>query len=122
MGVYRNGYVYANVLGGLTSPLTTTGNSGAIQIYETSEADNLSILLNVTAVSGTTPSMTVSVQWSNDGVTFADNDGTADTLAAITAAKATVKQFPVKGAFFRVVYTITGTTPSFTLTASARLQ
>ena len=70
-------------------------------------------------MTGTTPSMTVSVQWSNDGVNFSDNDSAVDAFGAITAAKNTVKQFPIKGRWFRVVYTITGTTPSFTLTASA---
>jgi hypothetical protein len=76
----------------------------------------LSVQLNITAVTGTTPSLTVEVQWSSDGVTFASAE-TADTFTAITVAKAVVKQFPVKGQFARLKYTITGTTPSFRIDA-----
>lgn len=95
---------------------TTTGNSGAVA---TPAGANLAVLVNVTAVAGTTPSMTLSVEWSHDGGnTFAQAD-TADTFTAITAAGAKVKAFPVKGEHFRLVWTITGTTPSFTFAASA---
>lgn len=74
----------------------------------------LAVLVDVTAVSGTTPSMTVSVEWSQDGgTTFAQADP-ADTMTAITATGTKAKNFVVKGSTFRVVWTITGTTPSFT--------
>lgn len=79
---------------------------------------NLSVLLSVTAATGTTPSLTVEVQWSNDGTTYA-SAATPDTFTAITAAGAVVKQFPIKGRFARLKYTVTGTTPSFTFDANA---
>lgn len=81
------------------------------------DPNNLAVLLNVTAATGTSPSLTVEVQWSNDGTTFA-SAATPDTFTAITATGAVVKSFPVKGRFCRLKYTITGTTPSFTLTAT----
>lgn len=92
---------------------TATASSAGVPLTN-DVGEYVSLFVNCTAVSGTSPSMTLSVQWSNDGVTWADADGTADTFAAITAAKNTVKQFIVKGPLYRVTYTITGTTPSFT--------
>lgn len=93
---------------------TTSGNSGAIP---TGKGLNLHVLVAVTAVSGTTPSATFTVEWSHDGTTFAPN-GTSDAFAAITAAGNVSQTFPVRAPFFRLVWTITGTTPSFTFSAS----
>lgn len=78
---------------------------------------NLSVLLDVTGVTGTSPSLTVEVQWSNDGTNFA-SAATPDTFTAITANGNVVKQFAAKGRFARLNYTVTGTTPSFTVTAT----
>lgn len=94
---------------------TTSGNSGAFDADE----KVLNLLVNVTAASGVSPSLALSVLWSNNGTDFHDADGTADTFAAITAATKKVKQFVVKGAYYRVDWAITGTTPSFTFAVSA---
>lgn len=77
---------------------------------------DLNILVNVTAVSGTSPSCTFSIEWSPDGVTFGQGDP-ADVFTAITAGAVKAKQFAVKMPFFRLVWTISGTTPSFTFVA-----
>lgn len=90
---------------------TATGNSGAMQLGDQSVLD---LEVNVTAVSGTSPSMTLSVQWSNDGTNFGAPDGTPDAFAAITAAGTVEKQITVKGLYCQIVWTITGTSPSFT--------
>lgn len=98
---------------------TETGNSGSIQVPPGSP--NLALLVDVTAQSGVTPTLDFSVEWSNDGTTFAAAD-TADTFAQITGAQVPrqrAKSFAVKGKRFRVVWTIAGTTPSFTFSASA---
>lgn len=95
---------------------TSTGQTGAFAIGDDLAGGlggHLNLILNVTAVSGTTPSMTCSVQWSVDGTTWA-TPSPADAFAAVTATGAVVQQFAVKAPFYRVVYTITGTTPSFT--------
>lgn len=93
---------------------TTTGNSGAsVPIGILTRSTNLSILVNCTAVSGTTPSLTLSVEWSHDGTTFAPAE-TADAFTAMTTTGSKVKTFTIKGDYYRVVWTITGTTPSFT--------
>jgi hypothetical protein len=93
---------------------TTSGNSGAL--YAGPNANQVDILLLVTAASGTTPSMTVSVEWSVNGTTFAPAE-TPDAFTAVTTAISKAKQFAVKAPYFRIVWTITGTTPSFTFSA-----
>lgn len=84
--------------------------------FDEGNNDYLSVLLDVTAVSGTSPSMTVNVEWSHDGVTWFAADP-VDAFTAITAAGKKVKQFAVKGLYGRLNCTISGTTPSFTFAA-----
>lgn len=95
---------------------TTSGQSSAITpggVAPSSQSDTIALAVDVTAASGTTPSMTVSVEWSFDGTSFFVAD-TADAFTAITTTKKVVKLFDVKAPQYRVVWTITGTTPSFT--------
>lgn len=94
---------------------TASGNSGPLTIGYSPV--NLEVI--VSAVSGTTPSMTLAVQWSDDGVNFAPVDTTPDTFAAITGVSNEMKQLQVKGPYMQVVWTITGTTPSFTFSVVA---
>ena len=98
-----------------SSAKTVSGNSGSIKAPN---GPQVAILAAVSAVSGTTPSMTLSVEWSNDGSNFVPADA-ADTFTAITATPGAAKSFAAKGEFFRLVWTITGTTPSFTFAATA---
>jgi hypothetical protein len=100
-----------------TSAARTVSNNGTSTRVPL-DSLSLAVTLNVTAVSGTTPSLTLSVEWSQDGATFAQADP-PDVFTAVSAAGARVKKFDVKGEFFRIVYAITGTTPSFTFTATA---
>jgi len=108
----------------VSGPAVTANGNSAIQDLSQSRAvgedspdlNNLSVILNVTAVSGTTPSLTVEVQWSNDGTTFV-SAGTPDTFTAITAAGTAQKSMTVKGRYVRLKYTVSGTTPSFTFDA-----
>ena len=80
-------------------------------------ASGLTVLVAVTAVSGTTPTLDLKVQWSFDGVAFSDAE-TPDSFTQIIGVKSVVKQFTAKGPFYRLVYTVGGTTPSFTFSAS----
>lgn len=100
---------------------TTTTNSAA---QATGNADNANILIDVTAVSGTTPTLTVEVQWSHDGTTwFSGGAGvSADATASITAVGKLVRTFPVRAPFMRVQASIAGTTPSFTFAVHVYLQ
>jgi hypothetical protein len=95
---------------------TTTGNSGPRTVPEA--GSQLSLWVNVTATAGT-PTLDLTVEWSDDGgTTFASAD-TSDAFMQITAAKVTVKQFAVRAPIYRVVWTVGGTTPSFTFSVSA---
>lgn len=91
---------------------TVTGNSGAIGVG--SGAATIELEVEVTAASGTSPSMTLSVLWSEDGVNFGNPDGSSDAFTAITAATNVVKNLTVRAPYMEIVWTITGTTPSFT--------
>lgn len=108
---------------GVTNPVTVTGNSAPVELANIAHSErdpaplNLSVLIQATAVSGTTPSLTAEVVWSHDGTNFFSS-ATPDTFTAITATGGVVKQFTVKGRFARVNWTVTGTTPSFTLNVS----
>lgn len=95
-----------------SSAKTATGNSAA-GIAITDPGSQIALLVNVSAVSGTTPTLDLKVQWSHDNATWADAD-VGDAFAQITAAKVTVKLFPRRGPYFRLFWTIGGTTPSFT--------
>jgi hypothetical protein len=90
---------------------TTSGNSGVINPSGDGETINFNV--RVTAASGTSPSLALSVEWSNDATNFAVPE-TADTFTAITTTVERVKTFERKAKFYRLVWTITGTTPSFT--------
>lgn len=90
---------------------TTSGVTGATAV----QGHRVSCLVGVSAVSGTTPSMTVSLEWSNDGNTWYTGDP-ADVMTAITTAVNKTKDFVTRGQFVRASYVITGTTPSFTFT------
>lgn len=93
--------------------------SGTATVDAASEYDSVDIYLDVTAVSGTSPSMTVTYQTSMDGGTTWF-DVTAG--AAITAAGKQAINVSRPGAMGRISYAITGTTPSFTFSAIAQLR
>lgn len=103
---------------GSTVTVSGNGTSAPLITVQAGRFDPavLSVQLNVTAVTGTTPSLTVEVQWSSDGVSWASAE-TPDVFTAITAAKSVVKQFPAKGQYARLKYTVSGTTPSFRVDA-----
>ena len=101
----------------ISAARTASGNSGAIKADI--GARNLSVLVDVTAASGTVPTLDTTIEWSFDGTNFAVVDGTQDLLAQVTAAAKKVKTFTVRAQWYRIVWTITGTTPSFTFAVSA---
>lgn len=91
---------------------TTSDNSGVIGLFDRGEV--VSLLIDVTAASGTGPTLDLEVEWSQDGgTTFAKADP-PDSFAQITAVKKVTEQFQAKGDMYRVVWTIGGTGPSFT--------
>lgn len=106
-----------NKIGVLASAArTSNGNSGAIS-GET--GDFIGIQVDVTAASGTAPTLLIGLQWSMDGVAWAVTDPTAEVFTSITGTTSLVRNFSVKAPQYRVIYTIAGTTPSFTFSVSS---
>lgn len=103
---------------------TTSGNSGLIGGY--GPIANLRVQLNVTAASGTTPSLTVVLE---DSVDDGANWNTVDTFAAKTTTGREVRDIGTHtaapklfGDTIRISWTISGTTPSFTFEVRAFAQ
>lgn len=93
---------------------TTSGNSGTISGFNPSRP--LRVQLNVTAASGTTPSMAVTVEDTLDGSNF----NTIGSFTAKTAVSREVVNIAVPfSPSIRVSWAITGTTPSFTFSVVA---
>ena len=106
---------YAPVIQILTSAAqAASGSSAPRTIPVEPEYGTLNLQVNLTALTGgTTPAVTVAVQWSHQGTTWADASP-VDAFTAISAAKNVVQQFKVKGPFVRVTWTSTGIPTSVT--------
>src|SRR5262245_15758513 len=76
------------------------------------------VLLDITAVSGTTPSLTVTAETSADGTTWF----THTAFTAKTATGRDILKLGNLGSFVRMSYTISGTTPSFTFSVLLDLK
>lgn len=104
-----------------TRTVTSTGN-GTVTGLGNVQDSQITLLFSATAVSGTTPSLTLSVEWSPDGgVTWFPAE-TPDAFTAITAVGNRCKTFTVKSPQFRLAWLVSGTTPSFTFTVTAAYQ
>jgi hypothetical protein len=87
---------------------TTSGNGdGSSAAAEFREGN---VLLDITAVSGTSPSLTATIETSADG----SNWFAHTAFSAKTAAGKDVLKLANLGSYVRVSYTISGTSPSFT--------
>lgn len=85
--------------------------SGSQVIPGLADFDRLRIQLNVTAASGTTPTLDVVVEDTVDGTNF----NTIGTFAQkVTTGREVISVVGLIGARVRVRWTIAGTTPSFT--------
>lgn len=81
-----------------------------------SSATWISVILNVTEVTGTDPSVVFSIQWSIDGGTWADG---GDYFPPITEPTCVVQRFQGKAPYWRCVVEVSGTdSPTFTGTAN----
>ncbi len=93
---------------------TTSSTSAALSGYGASTT--LRVQVDVTAASGTAPTLDVVIQDSLDGTTF----NTIGTFAQKTAASREVINITVPfSETLRVSWTVTGTTPSFTFAVVA---
>jgi len=100
---------------------TTTGNGTALQLGAISATQKLYAVLNVLSITGTTPSLTVAVQSNVDNTFGAPT--TRGTFTAVTttvgAPAMIVVSGPVTDTWWRVTWTIAGTSPSYLFAAAA---
>ena len=101
-----------------TAARTSTGNGTAIdlQLFD----GDLELILDSAAGTGTTPTMTVSVESSDtSGGVYTAISGAAFTQVTTTASQqAIVISKDEARRFIRIVHTIGGTTPSFTFSVN----
>ena len=92
---------------------TSSSQTGAIDV---SDADEMSIFLNVSAASGTSETLDIVIQDSPDGEVWHDKESFTQATGVTTEAKR-ITNF---GNLIRVKYTIGGTdTPTFTFDVKA---
>ena len=95
--------------------VTTTGNTATVdrRLYDIRyDSAQTVVLVDVTAASGTTPSVTFSFQGVVNGIAF-----TLGSCSAITVVSQCVLQVASGTTNVRMSYVISGTTPSFTYSA-----
>lgn len=94
--------------------ITAAGNTAALSLDNHAMGTGLYAQVNITARSGTAPSLTVNIQQSPDGVSWT----TTDTFTAITNVGVSDRAVEVRAEHARLSWTVTGTTPSFTSTVA----
>ena len=93
------------VSGGTTQTTSTDGSPVWVGAHDTARLD-----LDITAKSGTTPSLTVAIQSSPDGSTWT----TVASFSAASTVSTQHKVFSGLDQWVRASTTISGTSPSFT--------
>jgi len=104
---------FANVTGAPMFPLQTQTATATGDIFEVGDRLGLRLTLNVTAASGTTPTLDVIVETSDDP-TFATNARTLMTFTQKTTTGTQRLSAAGMDRYIRPKATIGGTTPSFT--------
>lgn len=108
-------FVYTESSGPLFAAQSAVTGSGNTASHEVGGRSTARLTLNVTAATGTTPSLTVNVQTSNDGTTWT----TVASFPSATAAGSSAKVFGPLDRFVRAQWAApTGTTPSFNFNIS----
>ncbi len=100
------------------------GNSATVPIAPTDwrkeigprAQTELVLFLDVTAHSGTSPTLDITVEWSMDDTKFAVPAAAQAFAQVLEVDLAQVLVVPVLGSSYRLVYDIEGTTPSYTFT------
>ena len=97
---------------------SSSSNSGSQTV---TNANKLNLWLNTTVITGTLPTLDLSVEWSMDGTTWL-NQAVADTLVQVLAITGSqFISFAVKAPFYRVKWVLAGTNPNYTFSVSTFL-
>lgn len=99
------------VLNDGSTPLTATGNGTSFDLGST--INELTVEAIVTAVSGTSPTLALKIQGSDDASTWVD----IVYFPSITAVGTYRRKLHANYRYFREVHTLGGTSPSFTTKA-----
>ena len=93
---------------------TTSGNSAAFE----ADSTDIGVSIDLTAISGTDPTISFSIEWSPDGANWGVGEDVAFTELTATAVVSRI--FSVKAPFFRLAWVIGGTAgPSMTFLSVA---
>jgi hypothetical protein len=111
--------VRGKILQPMPSPRTTTGNGAGNQIGAVLATQRMYANLHVTAVSGGTPNLAVTLQSSVDNTFASPTTRIAFTAATGLTSQAASVLGAVTDTWWRVIWVITGSTPSFTFSVSA---
>ncbi len=108
------GTIYGDAVSLLNGTVTANGAGAPVVSgpYSTCR-----LALTVTAVSGGTPSLTVTLETSADGITWTS----AGSFPARTTVGSDRRVFTGLDHFVRAAWTVAGTTPSFTVTVNGAL-
>jgi hypothetical protein len=101
-----------------TTARTATGNGTAVDLQ--ARDGDLYLILDSAAGTGTTPTLDIKIQSSDtSGGTYADITGATFTQVTGTASQQTITISKDEARrWVRIVYTISGTTPSFTFSVN----
>lgn len=98
---------------------TATGSGTAVQLGAVAAGKSLYAALHVYSVSGTTPSITVKVQSDDNSGMSSPTDRITFTAATAVGGQYSSVAGAITDDWWRVTWTISGTTPSFLFVATA---
>lgn len=121
-GVTSSHFTRGTILHPTSSARTATGNGTATNLGAITSTQYLHVALHVIAASGTTPTLDVTIE-SDDNSNFTSAVTRATfTQVSTTGAEYLVVAGPVTDTWWRAVYTIAGTSPSFSFLVNAGIQ
>ncbi len=106
---YQGGFMKSQALTGAGSYVTDS--------IDVSSYIELIIFINLIAQSGTTPTLDCKLQYSPDGVNWIDSGDTFTQMNTVTGLFLK-KASSIFGKYVRLVFTLGGTTPSYTISPS----
>jgi hypothetical protein len=97
---------------------TASGNGTGINLGALTSAQKLRASLHVLSASGTTPSLTVRVESDADNTWASPTTQATFTAATAAGGQSAIVSGPITDTWWRVAWTISGTTPSFLFIAA----
>jgi hypothetical protein len=98
--------------------VTADTNGTAVDVHSHGRPQEILFLVDSATPTGTTPTMIVKIEHSDDNSTWEaaeDSDGDAITIPSFNTAGLREVNYPVRKRYVRPVYDVGGTTPSFTM-------